>query len=126
MGSGLGNFRQMTAELVRALLVLALLCLNFAHTTPTVAASGSTDLLAASTLQASDFCGTPLSGGSDHVPCHACRVGAGADLPAPPDLAIPARFAAPAFPPVVPVALGVVARPGYLPPSRAPPSFSVS
>lgn len=70
-----------TMEVVRALCVLALLFLNFAHQPP-VAAPIVGDIL---TLAAtSSYCGDPAEDGkSSHAPCHACRIGAGADLPTP-------------------------------------------
>jgi hypothetical protein len=75
-------------ELLRALCVLALFFLNFAHA-PVSAAAPVGPVLSA--VADSGFCGTPPGdGGSDHAPCHACRIGGGADLPPPHALAVPA------------------------------------
>lgn len=65
-------------EVVRALAVLALVCLNFAHA-PLAAASTAGDVFAP--LAATSFCGSPADDPADHAPCHACRIGGGADLP---------------------------------------------
>jgi hypothetical protein len=68
-------------EMLRALCVLAVVFLNFAHQAPAIARTLPTQTLA---LAASlDFCGAgeTLPGGKGHVPCHACRLGAAADLP---------------------------------------------
>lgn len=71
--------RQTLAEMVRALLVLGLVFLNFAHQ-PAFAAQSGHEVLAA--LAGQSVCGAPI--GDDeggHAPCHACRIGSGADLP---------------------------------------------
>lgn len=69
--------RRTLAETVRALLVLALVFLNFGHQ-PAFAARTPGDVF---TIVASQtFCGTPTDD-LDHAPCHACRIGSGADLP---------------------------------------------
>lgn len=68
------------AEILRALCVLALLFLNFAHQPVAVQAASGDVLSIATTL---GFCGTPPGDDkSNHAPCHACRIGI-ADLPAP-------------------------------------------
>lgn len=74
-------------EALRALCVLALLFLNFAHQPmPAYAAPGD----ALSLAQSLDFCGDPTAGDPTvHAPCHACRLGAAADLPPAPQA--PAR-----------------------------------
>jgi hypothetical protein len=72
--------RQSGLELLRALCVLALLFLNFAHTP--VSAGPLSGPLVTTTADAS-FCGDPLDGPGDHAPCHACRIGGAADLPPP-------------------------------------------
>ncbi len=79
-------------ELVRALCVLALLFLNFAHA-PIAAQPGNSDILTAAI--SADFCGgMPDSDGGAHAPCHACRIGGAADLPPPvATLACPASVA---------------------------------
>jgi hypothetical protein len=65
-------------ELVRAFCVLALLFLNFAHQ-PAFAAQSAGDVL--SVVASQSFCGTPIGDDQGHAPCHACRIGGGADLP---------------------------------------------
>lgn len=69
-------------DLVRALLVLALVFFNFAHVPAserTAYAAGLTAYLLPASAAVLDC------GGSrddiDHAPCHACRIGGGADLP---------------------------------------------
>lgn len=66
------------AELVRALAVLALVFLSYAHAPLASTSAGPA-------WSALSFCGDPVDGGDDrsHAPCHACRIGAGADLPPP-------------------------------------------
>lgn len=72
--------RNMTIEALRAMLVLALVFLSFAHT-PVGASVAHQDVLTAA-VDAS-WCGdAPDGDGKGHAPCHACRIGAGADLPA--------------------------------------------
>ncbi|MFY8031493.1 MAG: hypothetical protein ACOVO5_06655 [Devosia sp.] len=74
-------------EVVRALCVLALLFLNFAHQ-PTPAAATPGDVLSLATTQS--FCGDPADDGkAAHAPCHACRIDGGADLPTPPRQPLP-------------------------------------
>jgi hypothetical protein len=71
----------MAIEVVRAALVLALVFLSFAHT-PVDASAGPHDVLTAA-IDAS-WCGdAPDNDSKAHAPCHACRIGAGADLPLP-------------------------------------------
>ena len=65
-------------ELLRALCVLALVFLNFGHQ-PVFAAPAPGDVLTA--LASQSFCGEPMADKSEHAPCHACRIGAGAALP---------------------------------------------
>lgn len=65
-------------ETVRALLVLALVFLNFAHQ-PALALSPDHDVMSVVASQSS--CGAPITADEGHVLCHACRIGSGADLP---------------------------------------------
>ena len=83
------QMRQMGLDLARALVVLALLFLNFAHVPATGAAPGP-DILSAQATQS--WCGDAPLGNTDtsHAPCHACRIGSGLDLPPAPALAAPA------------------------------------
>jgi hypothetical protein len=75
--SGMSGTRTL-AEVVRALSVLALLFLNFAHQ-PAFAAQSGEDVLSA--IIGQSFCGAPVADDDGHAPCHACRIGGGADLP---------------------------------------------
>lgn len=69
--------RRTLAETVRALLVLALVFLNFGHQ-PAFAAPTPGDVL--TVVASQSFCGAPI-GDLEHAPCHACRIGSAADLP---------------------------------------------
>ena len=95
---------RMTGEMVRAILVLALLCLNFtaaaaAHDTANGQSSVSSSQIE---LQFCGDLGNP-AGSGDHAPCHACRLFDGIDLPAPLPVAarLPARVALIAYPPIL-------------------------
>lgn len=95
---------RMTGEVVRAVLVLALLCLNFASAA--AAHDGSDGRSSVSSTQiALQFCGDlgNPAGSSDHAPCHACRLFDGVDLPAPIVMAapLPARVALVVYLPVL-------------------------
>jgi hypothetical protein len=74
----------LTGEVVRALLVFALLSLNF--TSVAAAGDGAPEAASAKSISAafSSFCGDlgNPAGSSDHAPCHACRLFDGIDLPA--------------------------------------------
>lgn len=73
--------RHIAVDLVRALSVLALIFLSFGHAPVTTSAHGHDVLAAAVDLS---FCGDlPAGNDTSHSPCHACRIGAGADLPPP-------------------------------------------
>jgi hypothetical protein len=73
-------------EALLALLVVALVFLNFGHVA--VQASGELHYTAES------WCGAPAAPDSPaHAPCHACRIGQGADLPPPCGVAEPVLFA---------------------------------
>lgn len=74
-------------EVVRALAVLAIVFLNFAH----VPVASASPYGAWAVTDAGSYCGDPLEDGkTQHAPCHACRVGGGADLPPPcPELVPP-------------------------------------
>jgi hypothetical protein len=74
-------------ETLLALLVVALTVLNFGHVGVTAAGSFQ--------VTPDSWCGDPLLPASpDHSPCHACRIGTGADLPPPPACIHPVDFAA--------------------------------
>lgn len=81
-------------DATRALLVLALVFLNFAH----VPASERTAYDAALTAYLLPVTAVVLDCGEngedgDHVPCHACRIGSGADVPPVPCIASTLRIA---------------------------------
>ncbi|MDB5507003.1 MAG: hypothetical protein JWR75_1641 [Devosia sp.] len=84
--------RIIIGELVLALLVLALMFLNFGH--------GGADLRAGANIAYDlasldgSLCGDTADLPADHAqnPCHACRVGADAALPSAPACATPAEF----------------------------------
>lgn len=83
------TLRQMWIETLRAGLVLALVFLSFAHAP--VSAAAPHDILTAAIDQS--YCGdVPDSDGKAHAPCHACRLGAAADLPPPCDMPLPTRL----------------------------------
>ena len=72
-------------ETLLALLVVALTFLNFGH----VAVTASGDVR----VTPDSWCGSPLLPDSPaHAPCHACRIGNGADLPPPPACIEPVAF----------------------------------
>ena len=80
-------------EVVRAICVLALLFLNFGHAQPVpVAYSADLTPYVMSEQAYADYC--QQNGQDDpqahHAPCHACRIGTGADLPPTPCVAVPA------------------------------------
>jgi hypothetical protein len=82
-----GTRRAYAREVVLALVVIALTFLNYGH----VAVTASGDFQ----ITPDSWCGDPLApGSSDHAPCHACRVGSGADLPPPPVCIEPVAFVA--------------------------------
>jgi hypothetical protein len=65
--AAMSSTRPILAEITRALAVLALVFLSFAHQ-PAFAASGYHD-----DHGGYDFCGTPPDNPVNHAPCHACR-----------------------------------------------------
>lgn len=121
----MSDARRNMMEAVRALCVLALLFLNFGHTqsawpvgytgdlTPYLVSGHALDAFCQQTGQDNPQ--------SHHSPCHACRIGAGADLPPVPCVV------APAFVAMEPVAYGeppAQIAPRHLPHirgARAPP-----
>ena len=79
----------MGSDTARALVVLALVFLTFAHAPVASAQSGT---FFAQSIDAS-YCGdVPDGEGKAHAPCHACRIG-GIDLPPPPSVAVKAIVA---------------------------------
>jgi len=77
--------RSVARETLLAVLVLALTFLNFGQVA--VSASGQTQFVADS------WCGDPMVPDAvDHSPCHACRIGGGADLPREPSCIGPVAF----------------------------------
>lgn len=80
--------RDIGREMIKALAVLALIFLSFAHQPITI--SLATDGDSGWTLADLSYCGAPPGeDGGGHLPCHACRVG-GAALPPPPCAALDA------------------------------------
>lgn len=81
--------KQIAAEFLSALSVLALVFLSFGHQ-PVSSANASTNLQAYQ-ISALSFCGDsgPADGHTSHAPCHACRISF-ADLPPAPCEAEPA------------------------------------
>jgi hypothetical protein len=104
-------------EIILAAVVVALTFLNYGH----VAVSASGDFRATP----DSWCGDPLAPGSaEHAPCHACRIGNGADLPPPPACIEPVTFVAlpvAFFAPLATIDLPVRARPAQ---PRGPPSLA--
>jgi hypothetical protein len=83
---------QIGSELVRALVVLALIFLSFAHVAPVQAAPSAFALTV--TVDAA-WCGDAQDDGTlAHAPCHACRLGSAADLPPPLQLPLAVRTVA--------------------------------
>lgn len=83
--------RQTGIEVLRALCVLALIFLSFAHAPVTAAVAGPDILTAAVDLS---YCGDLPDDPRAHAPCHACRIGGGADLPPPCGFAVPVAIVA--------------------------------
>lgn len=80
------------SDLLRACVVLALVFLSFAHA-PIAASAGPHDTLTAAVDMS--WCGdAPDGDGKGHAPCHACRLGAGADLPTACAVPLPLRTVA--------------------------------
>lgn len=83
---------QIGSEFVRALVVLALIFLSFAHVAPVEAAPYASALTV--TVDAG-WCGDPQDDDPlGHAPCHACRLGSAADLPPPLQLPLALRIVA--------------------------------
>lgn len=87
--------RHIAAEIMRdiasALVVLALVFLSYAHQPINAAHAVDSDVLTAAIT--ADFCGDAPEDGKAHAPCHACRIGGGADVPTPPCAGIAAPIA---------------------------------
>lgn len=79
--------RNMAIEGLRALLVLALIFLSFAHTPVALASPGPDTVAAALDMS---YCGDLPDTPQAHAPCHACRIGGSADLVPPVAIAVPA------------------------------------
>lgn len=98
-----GNRWAYVRETLLAALVVALVFLNYGHVS--VTASGDFRVVPDS------WCGDPLLPDSpEHSPCHACRIGSGADLPPAPAciepvdfVAVPVAYAAPSVTPQRPL-----------------------
>ena len=77
--------------MLRALCVLALIFLSFGHAPVTAATAGPDVLTAALDMS---YCGDLPDDPRAHAPCHACRIGGGADLPPPCEIALPVAVVA--------------------------------
>lgn len=111
--------RHIAIDLVRALAVLALVFLSFGHQ-PALALGHDHEALSAAVT--ASWCGdTPAD--RTHAPCHACRIGGGADLPPPCEglVHLPA-MTEPAFPELAAVAY--VIAPPEIPDARGPPALA--
>ena len=111
--------RHIAAELARAFAVLALVFLSFGHQPATAVAHDHDVLTAAVTAS---WCGdAPVD--TSHAPCHACRIGGGADLPPPCEgLVHLPTVAEPAFPELA--AVPHVVAPPEIPDARGPPALA--
>ena len=111
--------RHIAAELVRALAVLALVFLSFGHQ-PAVAVAHDHEVLTAAVT--SSWCGdSPVD--TTHAPCHACRIGGGADLPPPCGGIVHLPLVSePVFPERAAVAY--VVAPPDIPDARGPPALA--
>lgn len=81
----------MGIEVVCAFVVLALIFLSFAHAPVAAASTGQDTLTAALDMS---YCGDLPDDPKAHAPCHACRIGGGADLPPPCGIAVPVAVVA--------------------------------
>ena len=107
-------------DLLKALAVLALVFLSYSHQ-PANATHLDHDVLTA--VVTADFCGDLTDDGGAHAPCHACRIGAGADLPPPCEgLVHLPKVAEPAFPQLA--AVPFIVAPPELPEARGPPALA--
>tara|TARA_R100000365_G_scaffold3492_2_gene11682 strand:+ start:356 stop:790 length:435 start_codon:yes stop_codon:yes gene_type:complete len=77
-GEGMSLARDIGGEIIKALAVLAVVFLSFAH--QPVAIATADDGLSYSLADLSFCGGSPEGDGAGHSPCHACRAGV-ADLP---------------------------------------------
>ncbi len=111
--------RHIAADIIRALAVLALVFLSFGHQ-PAFAAHVDHETLTVAVT--ADFCGdTPAD--PSHAPCHACRIGGGADLPPPcGGLVHLPTLAEPALPELA--AVPFVVAPPDIPEARGPPTLA--
>jgi hypothetical protein len=117
--------RRIATDLVRdiakALAVLALVFLSYAHQPAGVSHALEHDVLTAAVT--ASFCGDAPTDGQSHAPCHACRIGGGADLPPPCEglLHLP-TVAEPAF--AESAAVAFVVAPPDIPEARGPPALA--
>lgn len=112
--------RHIAADLIRAFAVLALVFLSFGHQ-PAGATHLDHDVLSAAVT--ASYCGDATDDGTPHAPCHACRIGGGADLPPPCEgLVHLPKVAEPAFSQLAAVPFRVA--PPELPQARGPPTLA--
>jgi len=113
------NARNMGRELLHALVVLALIFLSFAHAPLAAETTGQDTLTAALDMS---YCGDTPDDPKAHAPCHACRIGGGADLPPPCDIAVPVAVVADVAYGALPT-LHLPAEPLGTATARGPPTF---
>ncbi|MGV3489784.1 MAG: hypothetical protein ACO1OG_00540 [Devosia sp.] len=111
--------RQIGSDVLRALVVLALVFLSFAHVS-TASAAGMHGPVLSAGIDAS-WCGDESDDSAAHVPCHACRLGAGADLLPPADVPLILRVVAAVSYGALPV-LSLPSEPLGIASARGPPA----
>lgn len=106
-------------DVVAALAVLSLVFLSYAHQ-PVAATHLDHEVLTVAVT--ADFCGDGPAD-SSHAPCHACRIGGGADLPPPCEglVHLPAT-SEPVFPELAAAPFFVA--PPDIPDARGPPALA--
>lgn len=111
--------RHIAADLVRALAVLALVFLSFGHQ-PSIGLAQDHEALSAAV--SASWCGDAPAD-TTHAPCHACRIGSGADLPPPGEGLVRLPLVAePAFSGLA--TGGFVVAPPEIPDARGPPALA--
>ncbi|HCO54316.1 MAG TPA: hypothetical protein DIT93_04770 [Pelagibacterium sp.] len=118
---GMGLARDIGTEIIKALAVLAVVFLSFAH--QPIVLDVPDDGFSVSVADLSFCGGAPDEDGSGHAPCHACRAGI-ADLPPVPCVSEPAyaRFTRARF--TLADDLVVEQHPFSIHKSRAPPALA--
>jgi len=117
MGWGSGRQPSFVREALLALLVLAVIFLNF--NTASIAVATDTQVTAPAITS---FCGDHPPGDCSQIVCHACRPNI-ADLPPPPSAVVPVVFVAARVVYVVDILDIDFLPPQIAPPTRAPPAL---